>query len=270
MTAPIKFWWILTLIIFCGCIPQKQQTPCKEKLVLPPVSETASNIVVSVPSSDLQGIQKYIGNGNTITFTNETELTFGDTVLSASAGTNATYTNQGDSIVLVFGTPLPVVTVKQWGIKFHPKLERLTIEPDGSVSAQVNELGKRIVKEGVFRWATEQPKEKIGVSLDTKPKASTYSAPSPVLIPFSNTHWVETHTGSTSARHLVQEHGCPQWVADYYSSSPAMLTQIHSGYHERARGGSYRMLLVTPPEKVSVSSVPSSCPTGTCPLIRKR
>lgn len=62
-------------------------------------------------------------------------------------------------------------------------------------------------------------------------------------IPFADTGW---QSGSDIRQHLLS-HGCPSWVVDYYSNSPAILIQIHSGYHEKERGGRYVLKKVTAP-----------------------
>lgn len=35
---------------------------------------------------------------------------------------------------------------------------------------------------------------------------------------------------ASMVEHLVLTHKCPRWVAEYYSTSPELLTRIHAGY----------------------------------------
>ena len=85
------------------------------------------------------------------------------------------------------------------------------------------------------------------------------------------------HQGGHSATvaHVIG-HGCPSWVAQMYANNPDMLDKIHSGYHERSRGGSYRLMTVTR-ASTAKSSLPvfksggtASCPNGNCPKPRFR
>lgn len=44
-------------------------------------------------------------------------------------------------------------------------------------------------------------------------------------------HWLEGNgTVQTRPYHLI-EHGCPEWVANYYRNDPNALNRIHGGYH---------------------------------------
>jgi hypothetical protein len=81
-------------------------------------------------------------------------------------------------------------------------------------------------------------------------------------IPFGNTGW--SWTGDIKP-HLAS-HGCPDWVIAYYANSPDLLRQIHDGYHEKERGGPYRMLKVTAPltpetPKAKTAEAPVQIPT---------
>lgn len=83
--------------------------------------------------------------------------------------------------------------------------------------------------------------------------------------------------GHATVEHVIA-HGCPAWVAQKYSSNVSMLDQIHSGYHEMARGGSYKMMTVSKKDAAAAqpaktqTTVPavSPCPGGVCPISRPR
>lgn len=80
--------------------------------------------------------------------------------------------------------------------------------------------------------------------------------------------------GHATVEHVIA-HGCPAWVAQKYSSNALMLDQIHSGYHEMARGGSYKMMTVKKDAATTLSQpakmqATSPCPGGVCPINRPR
>lgn len=77
-------------------------------------------------------------------------------------------------------------------------------------------------------------------------------------IPISKSGW--NNGGYTLAHSHLLEHGCPQWVIDKYANNPAMLHQIHDGYHAASNGWAveYRTEYNDKPSKPQTRAAPTT------------
>lgn len=259
---PVIFLLIWTLICCVGCsTPKKGRKLPVYKRSAP---TTESVLTVTTPADDLKGVQKYIGDGNTVTATKSMHFDFGKTQVDLPAGANCTFSNVEDSVQLTFNPPMPTVTAKVGPLTIHPFLQKILLRPDGTADALVKELGQNVMKKAVVRWTTEEPADdlefgkKFGAEVEE-------DHPEFAMVPFSNTVWMNNGQ-YPDVEHLVS-HGCPRWVAELYKGSPVLMGRIHGGYHENSP-----LLKVTHPKAKTAASTAApvqACPGGYCPPPRK-
>ena len=139
-----------------GCIRPHRGTKLKKPPISKPITaESTSVLKVEASAVDLQGIQKYIGAGNTVSFADKATFDFNGTKLSVPAKATAKYVNEGETIAITFGDPKPEITTSFWGIKLQPLLEKVIIQPTGGVDVTVNEFGRHITKKAIVKWSDE-------------------------------------------------------------------------------------------------------------------
>lgn len=204
---------------------------------------------LKVPSNVIETIHQFAGDVNKIDVEKPIHIVSGTTKVDVPAGASFSYTMSDSGGTITFNDPKPIVTVREWGIDFHPTLQSVILTPPDNGQATVNEFGRPINKKFTIKWedAPSGAESRFDDLLKGKPKIELTPIPEAeskidefVLIPFASPYYEQINgvTTTTSKAHLVW-HGCPGWVADLYRGMPDVINQIHGGYHAVADGRPY-------------------------------
>src|SRR6478736_4860431 len=154
----MKYYSLILVVLLVGCIepPAAPLNPPVKKITPLPLPPTPlKEVEVELEGTIVANLFRYLGPSNTVSLTEPLLISQKDTSIQIPSGANLTYklTEQGGTIT--FNNPKPVVTVKQWGMKFHPILDRVILSSPNKGEAIVTEFGHEISKKFVLDWEKE-------------------------------------------------------------------------------------------------------------------
>ena len=179
---------LLLSVLLVGCIQPPAvlvQPPVKKVTPLPPtpIQQPIKEVEVQLDDTIVANLFRYLGASNTVTLAEPLLISQKDTSIQIPAGANLTYKLTAQGGTITFNNPKPVVTVIDWGVKFHPTLDRVVITSPNKGEAVVTEFGKEITKKFVLQWqlepetAVEAPKSPF---LDQPNENTTETPPKPL------------------------------------------------------------------------------------------
>ena len=144
---------VLLTLLAVGCLQAPAVAPVIPKKVKPvePL-QTVRAVEVSMDANVVANLHQYLGDHNTYTIKESQVITQNGMTVSIPAGANLSYVLTETGGMFTFNNPKPQLTVKEWGISFHPMLDQVVLTSPNKGTAVLNDLGQTIRRNFVLDW----------------------------------------------------------------------------------------------------------------------
>lgn len=181
----------LSLVLLCGCLqrPTPVAKPTPKRLQPAPTPTPIDNgsnnstFHLTADGDFVSNLHKYFGDTNTVTISKSLTITQPGMSLTIPNNCAITWTLTDAGGTFDFAGVKPLITVKEYGINFHPMLDQIVLKAPDQGTAVMSDLDQTIRRNFTLKWESKSSVSDV----PTEKPINSPPKPSESLTPQSDT-----------------------------------------------------------------------------------